>query len=37
MYLAMLLVVGDTGDIAGEWTQRTTRLPLTFKRVPPLR
>lgn len=28
--------LGDTGEIAGEWTQRTMRLPLTFKRVPPL-
>ena len=23
----------DTGEIAGEWTQRTTRLPLTFRKV----
>jgi hypothetical protein len=25
--------LGSTGDIAGEWTQSTTRLPLTFRRV----
>jgi autotransporter translocation and assembly factor TamB len=25
--------LGDTGEIAGEWTQRTTRLPLTFRKV----
>ena len=26
--------LGDTGEIAGEWTQRTTTLPLTFRKVP---
>ena len=25
--------LGANGDIAGEWTQRTNRLPLTFKRA----
>ncbi len=29
--------LGDKAEIAGELTQRGTRLPLTFKRVPPLR
>jgi hypothetical protein len=24
--------LGDTGEIAGEWTQRSLRLPLTFRR-----
>jgi hypothetical protein len=25
--------LGDTGEIAGEWTQRTTRLPLRFRKI----
>src|SRR5918993_3464637 len=29
--------LGDKGEIAGEWTQRGTRFPVTFKKVPPLR
>lgn len=27
-------VLGDAGEIAGEWTEKTVRAPLTFKKAP---